>query len=59
MTDAHRTEDQQSYAVKLQRLIEAFCRGDDPLPYPELHHSRKLTTWRKAQFVLLDVPEAS
>ena len=30
------------YAIKLQRLIEAACRCDDPLPSPELHHSRML-----------------
>lgn len=46
------------YSIQLQRLIEAFCRGDE-LPYPELHHSQKLAKWRKAQFVLLDVPEES
>lgn len=30
------------YYIRLQRLIEAFCRDDDELPYPELHHSQKL-----------------
>jgi len=33
--------DQIEYTVKLQRLIEAFCRGH-ALPYPELHHSKML-----------------
>lgn len=37
---------QLEYSIKLQRLIEAFCWGADPLPYPELYHSRKLTAWR-------------
>ena len=33
--------EQIEYSIKLQRLIERFCRGD-PLPYPELHHSQML-----------------
>ena len=37
---------QLEYSIKLQKLIEAFCRGDDPLPYPELWHSKKLTALR-------------
>ena len=34
-------EQQEDYAIKLQRVIEAFCRGDE-LPYSELHHTRLL-----------------
>jgi hypothetical protein len=39
---------QQEYAIKLQRLIERFCSGDE-LPYPGLHHHRllqNLLLWR-------------
>ena len=42
---------QGEYAIKLQRLIEAFCRWDgDPkhLPYPELHHHKKLVEYHAA-----------
>ena len=36
------------YAIKLQRLIEAFARGG-PLPYPELWHHKMLLDLSEAQ----------
>ena len=37
------------YTIQLQRVIEAYCREEKPLPYPELYHSRTLTSFRQKQ----------
>jgi len=48
-SDAQRFErlygEQLNYGIKLQRIIEAFARGDE-LPYPDLHHHRILAEIR-------------
>ena len=41
-------EQQVEYSIKLQRLIEAFCRDDSELPYPRLHHHELLMRRRAA-----------
>lgn len=42
------SEAQVQYAIKLQRLIEAYSRGRE-LPYPELHHHRMLAALRAGE----------
>jgi hypothetical protein len=49
-------EQQVEYSVKLQRLIEAFCRDDSELPYPQLHHHELLMRRRAALSPPKDVP---
>ncbi len=38
---------QENYAIRLQKLIEAFGRIDEILPYPELYHHKILNEYRK------------